>query len=105
MNRDSHKNALKRVRSTKSINSFFFRSQPSFSKSSTISVSANAVYAEFIWPLPVAQKNFSASFCDGKSETFKTMFLDSKVHCHFTIGTQIAPLSSILDLVYFFTIN
>ena len=59
MNRDTHKNALKRIKSTRSINSFFSSSsQPSSSKTSNITVPADAVCAEIIWGLTVAQKNF-----------------------------------------------
>ena len=84
MNRDSHKNALKRIKSTRSINSFFSSSsQPSSSKTSTINVPADAVCSEIIWALTVAQKNFSANSCDDMTETFKKMFPDSKVHRYF----------------------
>ena len=89
MNRDSHKNALKRIKSTRSINSFFSSSsQPSSSKTSTINVPADAVCSEIIWALTVAQKNFSANSCDDMNETFKKMFPDSKVHRYFTMGAQ-----------------
>ena len=81
MNWDSHKKLLKGFRS---INSFFFFKQPSFNKSSTITVPADAVCAKIIW----AQNSFLANSYDDMSKTFKTVFLNSKVHCHFNMGAQ-----------------
>ena len=87
MSRESHKNAFKRVRSTRTINSFFSSSnQATSSMSSTIAMPADAVCAEIIWALTLAHKIFSANSCDGISKTFKAMFPDSKIYRYFSMG-------------------
>ena len=52
---------------------FFSSSQQCSSKFSTITVPADALYAEIIWALTVALKSFSVNSCDDISKTFKAM--------------------------------
>ena len=88
MSWDSHNNALQQVKNTRSINSYFsLSSQLSFSKSNTIAMPTNAVCAELVgnWPW---QKRKLANSCDGMSKIFQTMFSDSNIHLHFSMGAN-----------------
>ena len=106
MNRDAHKNTLKRIKSTRSINSFFSSSsQPSSSKTSNITVPADAVCAEIIWALTVAQKNFSANSCDDMRKLLKQYFQTVKFIASLPWELKNALMSLILNLVHFSTMN